>query len=116
MRIESIRTVEILEYEKELQQMGIATEIVVSERSKDTIEWGKRTWGKMERFHATFEDSGVKEGNFLAGTYGNGETPDEAIAAYAKQISGKQLTFVTHTKDRRDIYVPNLIHTTVTEA
>jgi hypothetical protein len=57
------------------------------------------------RFSAQFESCEVSSGSMLEGTYGDGKTPQEAIADYAKQIIGKRLVFYAMSDTRRQEYV-----------
>lgn len=43
------------------------------------------------RYYAAFKDYGIRVPGGTCSTYGNGATPEEAIAEYAKEISGKTL-------------------------
>lgn len=60
------------------------------------------------RFYARFDKSEMLEGHFLVGNYGNGSTPEEAIANYASEISGRCLVIGAYTPERREIIVPIL--------
>ncbi len=60
-----------------------------------------------KRFYACFKNAEVKnDDSMLGGKSGNGETPEEAMADYGKQISGKLLIIDAGTAERREIYVP----------
>lgn len=50
------------------------------------------THGEM-RYYANFESFNVVDGGFLVGAYSNGATPDDAMNAYAKRISGQEVSF-----------------------
>ena len=65
------------------------------------------------RFLASFEDSDVKDGSVLIGSYGNGNTPEEAIADYSCQIQDKLLVIDAYGPNRREIWVPSFIATGV---
>lgn len=43
------------------------------------------------RFYASFRGVEVSEGCILIGVYGNGRTPEEAIADYAPMLCGKRI-------------------------
>lgn len=60
------------------------------------------------RFYANFKNTETKEGACLCGTHGNGGTEAQAMADYAKLISGKLLVVGAFTESRREIYVPEL--------
>ena len=62
------------------------------------------------KFYAMFEGPWyVKEGEyFVKGSFGNGDTPEEAIADYAKEISEQTLVY-KHSNNDTDIKVPILI-------
>ncbi len=62
------------------------------------------------RFYAEFLNSAVKDGPFLIGAYGDGNTEEEAIADYAKNISLKLLSVdAFNAALRKIIRVPRLI-------
>lgn len=61
----------------------------------------------LPRYSAKF-NAEVSDGRMLIGEYGNGSIPDEAIADYAKRISGKTLVYGAYTLWRREIKVPTL--------
>ena len=71
-------------------------------------------WNQNSRYYAHFEACDVKDGVVLCGTYGNGSSPDEAMADYAEQISGQLLVFNAWTNKlaRREIVAPFLTHST----
>lgn len=60
----------------------------------------------MKRFYAKFKDSGIKEGCMLAGVYGNGATPEQAIQNYCHKIQGRLLVIGAYSDVRREIQVP----------
>ena len=62
--------------------------------------------GAPLNFYAMFEGVEVKERNVLAGKHGNGTTPEEAVAAYEKEIEGETLVIGAYTSDRREISAP----------
>ena len=83
-----------------------------------TVDVNERTpsmmgdrWTEESRYYAQFRDSEIKEGRMLAGTYGNGCTPEQAISDYASEISEKLLVLhaFSHSQERREIWVPVLI-------
>jgi hypothetical protein len=65
-------------------------------------------WSEDSRYFAHFEHAEIQDGSCLVGTYGNGATPESAIAAYAQEISGKLLVVNAGTRSRIDIRVPIL--------
>lgn len=59
-----------------------------------------------------YAHSDVKDGYFLIGVCGRGDTLDEAVADYAKQISGKTLVFNSDIADKEErVKVVNLFNT-----
>jgi len=60
------------------------------------------------RFYARFKDCEVADDHVLRGVYGNGSTPERAMDAYAKAISGQKLVVGAYTAQRREIYAPEL--------
>jgi len=63
-------------------------------------------WPESSRYYAKFEDCEVKQGPGLRSEYGNGRTPGEAIANYAKEISGALLVLNAFGPNRREIQAP----------
>lgn len=57
------------------------------------------------RFSAEFEHSEIKEGAMLAGIFGNGQNPAEAISQYARKIRGARIIFNAMSPDYRVEYV-----------
>lgn len=53
----------------------------------------------------SYQKCEVKDGYFLCGTYGTGETFDDACEDYIKQIRGKTLVFQAYTDKREEIRV-----------
>lgn len=60
------------------------------------------------RYFASFENSDIKEGSMLIGAFGNGATPEEAIANYAKRISLQKLVVDAFGENRKEFSVPRL--------
>jgi hypothetical protein len=60
-------------------------------------------------FYANFDHAEIQQGGFLIGAYGNGNTPEEAIENYARQISGLILIFNAYRDDRKEIRIPVLV-------
>lgn len=58
-------------------------------------------------YYASFERIEIKDGSILRGVSGDGETPEEAIADYAKKIAGERLVFGAYTDARRVFEAPN---------
>ncbi len=74
-----------------------------------TMEVRERSTHELPRFYAQF--SGAEVGSFgtLASVFGDGDSESEAIADYAKRISGKILVLNAYSKwKRREIQVPKL--------
>ena len=69
--------------------------------------WNRSAHSGLPRWTARFHNTDTKEhrgSGVLTCTYGNGDTQDEAIADYARQITGK-LLIVNPGCDRREIWV-----------
>lgn len=79
----------------------------VNERSAGTVAI---PWNPSFRYYAAFRRCEVKKGAFLCGEFGNGETPDAAIASYAKRISEQVLVLNAYGPDRREFIVPILTY------
>jgi hypothetical protein len=69
-----------------------------------------RPVGDPMRYYAHFTDAEVRSENgmFLSSDHGNGRTPEEAIAHYARRIEMKTLR-VERGVDWKDIEVPRLV-------
>jgi len=65
-------------------------------------------WTEDSRYYAQFEDCEVKKGVCLLSEYGNGGTPEEAMANYAQEISGALLVLNAFGPNRREIQAPIL--------
>lgn len=68
----------------------------------------RRGWTGVGRYYAKFTQVEVMEGGCLAGTFGDGLTPEEAIRAYAREISEKRIAYRAYHDDRKNIDVPVL--------
>jgi len=71
--------------------------------------------GTVNRFYASFDHCEVScSGHMLISHYGNGATPDEAIADYAKIIRNKLLVIHAYNPARREIWahILGLIYST----
>lgn len=60
------------------------------------------------RYYASFDGIEVKERSVLCSTFGNGKTPEEAIRAYAPEISLKTLVLDAMKPTRKTIESPRL--------
>jgi hypothetical protein len=65
--------------------------------------------GDPSRYYARFEHCEVGGDGFLRGEFGNGRTPEEAIADYATAITLKRIVVGAYTPERREIDVPRLL-------
>ena len=59
-------------------------------------------------FYCSFVNAEYKDGVVLVSSSGRGETEEEAIKNYAKEISRKLLVIDAYTSSRREIQVPVL--------
>ena len=50
-----------------------------------------------------FESAYVKDGCFLCGEFGRGDTVEEAAADYIKKLEGKTIVVEPSSKNRREI-------------
>jgi hypothetical protein len=63
----------------------------------------------ISRWYASFESSGIKCDSVLTATFGNGNTPEEALENYADSLRGKTLVIGElgcSGKNRREFIVP----------
>lgn len=98
MKFNLIDTKEIIDFEQEL-----GMELIVNERPKSA---------NLPRYYVSFEHIEVKEGSMLIGTSGNGETIDDALENYCKEIETKRIVLFAYDSDkRREVECPKLIHT-----
>jgi len=68
---------------------------------------GEARTRNLARWVASFQRCEVKGEGVLIGSYGNGNTPEEAIADYASKIRGEVLVVDAMTGSRREIPCPN---------
>ena len=101
MKFNLIETKEILDLEKE-----IGYELEVNERPVSAA-----SAVGTQRFYVYFKEGEVMQGGCLIGSYGNGNTIDEALKDYAKQISCTRMAFGAYTPNRKEISFPKLVHT-----
>lgn len=101
MKLNLIETKEILDLEKE-----IGYELVVTERpDKD------RYSTRLSMFYVSFERSNIIERGCSARRSGNGNTIDEALKDYCREVSCCKMVFDINTNKREDIQFPKLVHT-----
>lgn len=93
--IEKIPTLTLAEF---ADRNGLVMEVV--ER--------RRPIGDPSRYYAHFQRVEVREVCLLRGTYGDGSTPEEAIANYAPEISLKIIVVDARMPSRKEIESPRL--------
>ena len=76
-------------------------EMVVKERSNPS--------DPSKKFYAKFPRCEILKRSLLIGKFGDGETVEDAIRDYAKQISEELLVKNAHTKERQEIRVWRLV-------
>lgn len=81
-----------------------------AEKHDLTMSVYERTGPILPRFYAYFRGAEVKEGDILIGISGDGDSEEEAIKDYAKQISTRRLVLGAYTPERREIDVPKLFY------
>jgi hypothetical protein len=77
-------------------------ELVVKERARDR--------GKLKRWYASTPPGlslETQNGGILTGTYGDGDTPEEAVDDFARNIRGKRLVKNAYKDDRREFCAPS---------
>ncbi len=81
----------------------ISNALSVSEFEYPALEIKMRmNWSEKESiFYASLNHVEVKDGCILIAAYGNGETPEEAMRDYYKQIVGKKLVYHAMSKEYR---------------
>ncbi len=96
MRINKIKTQQILELEK-----VIGRELIVNERSDP----------KLKKYYVSFLNGEISEGILLIGYCGDGNTINQALKDYCKKISNKTIVFNAYCSNRVEFNLPKLIHT-----
>lgn len=66
----------------------------------DVFQWNN---GVEKGIGVHFQDAEIKDGSFLVGEYGRGQTLEEACEDYIRQISGKTVVFHACTDHRTDV-------------
>lgn len=66
-------------------------------------------WLERFRYFAHFKRAEIKEGRMLSSASGDGATPEEAIADYARNISGQLLIIDAYRDERCELHVPMLV-------
>ena len=61
------------------------------------------------RYYAMFKDVEITDGHFLISAFGDGHTPEEAIANYWPQLSEKHIVVNAYSRDRREITCPRFV-------
>ena len=69
----------------------------------------RRYPNQKNRYTASFDGCEVREGGMLSGTYGNSDSPTNAINDYVAKIKGKTIVFNAMTNDRVDYGVPETL-------
>ena len=73
----------------------------------------KRYPNQKNRWTASFEYAEEKDGALLSTLYGDSDSPQHALAMYAKMIRGKTVVFSAMSKDYRRTYnIPENLDTT----
>ena len=72
--------------------------------------------GDHSRYYANFKAVEENGDGVLIGLFGDGRTPDEAIASYANIISLKRLVVDAFEKSRREIKAPRLFYSLPSES
>jgi hypothetical protein len=62
---------------------------------------------RLPRWYAAAKGVDVRDGPFLVSLHGNGATPDEAVADYARQLAGQRIVIGASSRDRREVQAPN---------
>ena len=66
----------------------------------DVFRWND---GREQGIGVYFKDSEIKDGMFLVGDYGSGQTFEEACEDYIRKISGKMIVFHAYTDSRKEV-------------
>lgn len=88
----------------------VATLEEFCDRYELVLQVHERSSPRLPRFYATIRGAEFREReHFLTGLFGDGHTPQESIADYAKEISGKVMVLDAMLSSRREIQVPTLL-------
>ena len=98
------KAVQLLDFETMLRGVDPKYQIEIRERSRTLVP------DENKRYFARFNYGEVKAPGCLITKSGDGKTPHEALADYAKEISGELLWFGT-SEDCFKIRVPELKYT-----
>lgn len=97
MKINTIETKEILEFEKE-----IGHELVANTRPIHS---------EFKTFYVNFKSCEQIDKTILRSIVGDGNTIDSALKDYCKQVSCRMMVFNAFGSNRREVLFPKLIHT-----
>ena len=85
-----------------IEQFADAHNLVMEVRER------RRPEGDPARYYAHFENCEIGGDGILRGAFGDGRTPEDAIANYAAEITLKRIVIGAYTPERREIDVPRL--------
>lgn len=92
-----------------LQEFAEKHDLVMEINERDPNEYPN-----LPRYYASFEYCEVKGNGVLISAFGNGETIEDAMEDYTKQISGKILVFFPTGKGRFELQAPILSFAPIT--
>jgi hypothetical protein len=104
---------EVVEIERDfIKEMSIQDFADAHDLVMQVIERDDRHFpiGNPSHFLAHFKGVEIGGGGLLRGVYGNGATEEEAIRAYAPEISLKNIVVDAMSSKRREIRVPRLFY------
>lgn len=86
-------------------QHGLVMEVV--ERSKSANGPYGAT---LSRYSANFQHVEIMDRGMLESSFGNGNTPTDAVADYAKRIEGRRLVYKAYSLfERKEFEAPNVL-------
>ena len=88
-----------------IEEFADKHDLIMEVNERSPVLWKDES----SRYYAHFRNAEISRDIFLAGSFGDGSTPEEAISNYAKEISGRTLVVEACRDSRRDIRVPILI-------
>ena len=106
MKINLIDEKEILDFETE-----IGYELEVNERDLFWKKGSRINKAGVGRFYVQFAKIDIKDGSVLIRATGNGNTIDEALKDYCKEVSCQTIVFDAMSPERQEITFPKLVHT-----
>lgn len=83
----------------------------LAERIRQDIEVCERSLNScLPRFYTSLRRVEVMTRGILSSVLGNGDTPEEAMRDYARQLAGYRVAVNAYTPEREELDIPNDFH------